>query len=302
MDIKLNIESTNSNEIVKQNEKDEQTPNKISTQNDKFEVTPNNNKLNTDINIISPIPENFNTIDNDSNYNNNLLENIDFNDNINIDFNNNQNNIHKNKYKKFNKNRNNEQKKRISKSKNKRKNFFNKKKNSHTKYDYILKPDMKSIGPVEIPPNFDFKEENFVKINKNFAKFSKVRGISADRVENSKKKIRKSNIKIFNNKKNNDICSNLLKQSIENGKELSLFPYAKEKQKINKTIDTIGCSNGITYLKTSVLGRGNVNFRDHNTLNIMRDSNKTYKKYRNYRKNKEINNKKCCPSVAEINL
>ena len=88
---------------------------------------------------------------------------------------------------------------------------------------------MKSSGPVEIPPDFEIKDENFAKIEKDFAKFTKMRGKSADRIENSKKKIRKTNVKIFNNRKNNDICSNLLKQSIENGKELSLFPYAKEK-------------------------------------------------------------------------
>ena len=302
MDLKLNIESTNKNEIAPNNENVEQTPNKIPLQNEKLETTPNN-KFNTDINIISPIPENFNAADNDSNYNNNLLENIDFNENINIDFNSNSPNIvQKNLFINYKQKKHHPQKKRISKSNNKQKNDDSKKKAFHTKYDYILQPGMKSSGPVEIPPDFEIKDENFAKIEKDFAKFTKMRGKSADRIENSKKKIRKTNVKIFNNRKNNDICSNLLKQSIENGKELSLFPYAKEKQKINKTIDTIGFSNGITYFNTSIFSGGNVNFGDHNIHNIMRENNKKDKKYRNSKTIKEGYNKKNSPSLAEINL
>ena len=62
-------------------------------------------------------------------------------------------------------------------------------------------------------------------------------------------------IKIFNNKKNNDICSDLLKTVKNNEKKLIIFPYAREKQKINKTIHTIGNSNGVTYPKTSIKWR-----------------------------------------------
>ena len=77
-------------------------------------------------------------------------------------------------------------------------------------------------------------------------------------------------IKIFNNKKNNDICSDLLKTVKNNEKKLIIFPYAREKQKINKTIHTIGNSNGVTYPKTSLLSGGNENNTYNNFINKIR--------------------------------
>ena len=64
---------------------------------------------------------------------------------------------------------------------------------------------------------------------------------------------KKPKIKIFNNKKNNEICSELLKSTMNKEKELIIIPYAKEKQKINKTLNTIGNAHGISYPTCSVI-------------------------------------------------
>ena len=85
-------------------------------------------------------------------------------------------------------------------------------------------------------------------------------------------------IKIFNNKKNNDRCSNLLKKMKSDEKELVIFPYVKEKQKINKTIHAIGHSNGVVYLKTSVLSGGNENTIYNNFMSKIRSAEKKPKK------------------------
>ena len=66
-------------------------------------------------------------------------------------------------------------------------------------------------------------------------------------VKDELKKDPKPKILIFNNKKNNLKCSDLLKSAINTEKELLFMPYAKEKQKINKTLNEIGRSNGISY-------------------------------------------------------
>ena len=64
---------------------------------------------------------------------------------------------------------------------------------------------------------------------------------------------RKSKVNIFNNKKNNDLCSELLRSTMKNEKELILIPYAQKKQKINKTFHTIGDAHGIPYPNVSVV-------------------------------------------------
>ena len=66
-------------------------------------------------------------------------------------------------------------------------------------------------------------------------------------------KEKKPKLIIFNNKKNNVQCSNLLKSAINTEKELLFMPYAKEKQKINKTLNEIGRSNGISYPNISII-------------------------------------------------
>lgn len=84
-----------------------------------------------------------------------------------------------------------------------------------------------------------------------------------------KKKIKK---KGFNNKRNNDMCSNLLKEAQENEKELMNVPYAQEKEKKNKTFLTIGRANGIPYQTMSLFNGGGNNA--NNFLNIIRGGNK----------------------------
>ena len=71
------------------------------------------------------------------------------------------------------------------------------------------------------------------------------------RDEKNKEKAKK--IVIFNNKKNNVKCSDLLKSVINTEKELLVMPYAKKKQKINKTLDELGRSNGISYPTLNVI-------------------------------------------------
>ena len=166
-----------------------------------------------------------------------------------------------------------------------------------TKYDYILQPGKKSSGPIEIPPDFDF-EENSGKIEyDNFPRYND------NQVQTEKsKKILKKNTKIFNNRKNNDICSNLLKQSIENGKELSIFPYAKQKEKISKTIDSIGFLNGISYSRTSILSGGNVNLGNHNIMYIIRENKKGNKSKNDFWGNHINIAKNTITGKAEINL
>jgi hypothetical protein len=100
---------------------------------------------------------------------------------------------------------------------------------------------------------------------------------------------------IFNNKKNNGLCSDLLRNSINQEKELILIPYAKEKQKINKTLNTIGNANGISYPTCSVI-KG-ILTQDKNYLAIIRDADK--------KKNKKKKNKLMSNNIqykAEINL
>ena len=100
---------------------------------------------------------------------------------------------------------------------------------------------------------------------------------------------------IFNNKKNNGLCSDLLRTSINQEKELILIPYPKEKQKINKTLNTIGNANGISYPTCSVI-KG-ILTQDKNYLAIIRDADKkTNKKKKNKLMSNSIQYK------AEINL
>ena len=66
-------------------------------------------------------------------------------------------------------------------------------------------------------------------------------------MKDEQKKEEKRKIIIFNNKKNNVKCSDLLKSAINTEKVLLVIPYAKEKQKIHKTLNEIGRSNGISY-------------------------------------------------------
>ena len=113
-------------------------------------------------------------------------------------------------------------------------------------------------------------------------------------LEKEKEKEKKPKIKIFNNKKNNGICSELLKSTLINEKELVLLPYAKEKQKVFKTLNTIGNAHGISYPALSVIKGGSLN--DKNYLTIIRDDKKKKRKIKKDLTLYKKNNK------AEINL
>lgn len=269
----------------------------------------------TEIKNLNPVQEELNTNDDniyyytandiENNSDNQNSENFDDNEKINLNFKtNNPNIIHKNIFMNYKQKNSNSKNKKNSKSNTNKKfklknntNIPPNKKIHMTKYDYILQPGKKSSGPIEIPPDFEF-EENSGKIEYDFPRYDG----SQEKKEKIKKLVKRANTKIFNNKKNNDICSNLLKQSIENGNKLSLFPYAKQKEKINKTIDTIGFFNGISYSKTSILSGGNVNLGNHNIMYITRE-NKRGNKFKNYFWGNNFNNVKGkVTSKAEINL
>ena len=129
--------------------------------------------------------------------------------------------------------------------------------------------------------------------NKNKSPEKMVIKIDLDTQKEFEKEEKKSK-RIFNNKKNNGICSQLLRTSLNQEKELIMLPYAKEKQKINKTINTIGNANGISYPTCSVI-KG-IAQGDKNYLSIIRDDDKKKKK-----KNKLMNNNRK-EYKAEINL
>ena len=209
--------------------------------------------------------------------NNGNKANVNFNKSNTIEGNKFTNNINQNssdnsgnKYMHLNM-RNNMKEKKINENKNYIINNNRSEENQsfNTKYDYILQKSKNSKGPVEIPPDLDIQR------NLNQKEWT----IEKNKInENVKRSDIIKKVKIFNNKKNNLECSNLLKKMKENEKHLIIFPYVKEKQKINKTIHTIGHSNGVTYLKTSLLSGGNENYIYNNFMNKIRSDEKKSKK------------------------
>ena len=121
-----------------------------------------------------------------------------------------------------------------------------------------------------------------------------------DNIDNEKVD-KKPKIKIFNNKKNNDMCTNLLKSAMTNEKELIIMPYAKEKQKKNKTMNTIGNANGVSYPNISIFNGGNNLNTNVNIMNIIRDDDKLQKKGKKSHKSLGLFQKHN-PTVAKINL
>ena len=81
-----------------------------------------------------------------------------------------------------------------------------------------------------------------------------------------------SNYEKFNTPSNNDICSQLLKATMNNEKQLLLIPYAKQKEKIKKTFNTIAKLNGVSYSEYRVI-QGTEN-DSNNIYNIIRDDNR----------------------------
>ena len=146
--------------------------------------------------------------------------------------------------------------------------------------------------------NEEKKSEKKLKYSKNLGSKSKSPKKMIIKIDlNTQKELEKEekkSKKIFNNKKNNGICSQILRTSLNQEKELIILPYAKEKQKINKTINTIGNANGISYPQYSVI-KG-ITLEDKNYLSIIRNDDKKKKK-----KNKFINNNRK-EYKAEINL
>ena len=91
--------------------------------------------------------------------------------------------------------------------------------------------------------------------------------------ENSQnEEIRTSKVNIFNNKKNNDLCSELLKATMKNEKNLFLIPYAKKKEKVNKNFHTIGDANGISYPNLSVVN--GILLAEKSYVNIIRNDDR----------------------------
>jgi hypothetical protein len=252
------------NHNLNKNIEDKKTKKNIILSHNKFRVNNNKNKKNFKI-------KKAKTIEGDTN-SKNLIYNLDE-----------RNNIPKNKnilkgkiliedYNTINNNKNDENK-----------NIFK------TKYDYIVQKGEISNGPVEIPSDIEIQN------NLNQKEWSSQKKKLKENVKRSDI-IKK--IQIFNNKKNNNLCSNILKKMKENEKELIIIPYAKEKQKVYKTINAIGHSNGITYLKISLLSGGNEkNFYNNFINNIRKNENKKNMKMNmlNFILNKYINK-------AEIDL
>lgn len=139
-----------------------------------------------------------------------------------------------------------------------------------TKYDYILEKGKTTTGPLELPSDIEI-QQNLNEKEWNIQK-------NKPNVNNVKRSDIIKKIKIFNNKKNNDRCSNLLKKMKSDEKELVIFPYVKEKQKVNKTIHAIGHSNGVVYLKTSVLSGGNENNVYNNFMSKIRSAERKPRK------------------------
>ena len=109
-------------------------------------------------------------------------------------------------------------------------------------------------------------------------------------------KEKKKKVNIFNNKKNNGLCSDLLKSAINTEKELYHVPYSKKKQKINKTLNTIGRANGISYPICNVIN--GILTPDKNYLAIIRDENKKKETVRTH----EFTISKLKYTTAEIDL
>ena len=119
----------------------------------------------------------------------------------------------------------------------------------------------KLFGDFKKLKNINLKNQNIIKIIGINEKLSSRRSqISDEKGDN------------FNTPSKNDICSQFLKAAMENEKQLYLVPYAKQKEKIKKTFNAIGNSNGIIYSEYRVIkGIENDN---KNIFNIIRDDDR----------------------------
>ena len=101
---------------------------------------------------------------------------------------------------------------------------------------------------------------------------------------------------IFNNKKNNKDCSDLLKYAINTEKQLLVVPYPKEKQKKVKTLNEIGRANGISYPTNRVI-KGTLSDENNYKAIIREDNTNKY----NSKKHKLLFSR-LKYNTAEINL
>ena len=115
-------------------------------------------------------------------------------------------------------------------------------------------------------------------------------------IKDELKKEKKERPLIFNNKKNNKDCSDLLKNAINTEKQLLVLPYPKEKQKKAKTLNEIGRANGISYPTNRII-KGAIS-DENNYKAIIRDDN--YNKFSPKTPKLSINRLKY--TTAEINL
>ena len=98
--------------------------------------------------------------------------------------------------------------------------------------------------------------------------------------KNEINKEKKAKPHIFNNKKNNNECSNLLRLAINTEKELLVMPYPKEKQKKNKTLNEIGIANGIYYPTTNII-KGILSEKDNYKVIIRGEDENKYNAKKN---------------------
>ena len=115
-------------------------------------------------------------------------------------------------------------------------------------------------------------------------------------LKNENNKEKKAKPYIFNNKKNNKECSNLLRLAINTEKELLVMPYPKEKQKKNKTLNEIGLANGISYPTTNII-TGILSEKDNYKVIIRGEDENKYDS-----KNHKFSFSKFGYNTAEINL
>ena len=106
-----------------------------------------------------------------------------------------------------------------------------------------------------------------IKVNNIIETPEITRNLSPNRSIQYNEKVEK-----FNTPTNNDICSQLLQAALDNEKQLLLVPFARQKEKIKKTFNTIGKSNGISYSEFRVI-KGEQN-ESNNILNIIRDDDR----------------------------
>ena len=97
--------------------------------------------------------------------------------------------------------------------------------------------------------------------------------------KNVNNKEKKAKHHIFNNKKNNNECSNLLRLAINTAKRIISYVISKRKTKI-KTLNEIGIANGIYYPTTNII-RGIFSEKDNYKVIIRGEDENKYNAKKN---------------------